>query len=67
MVKLATSLGFVKVRQVGGSHAIYKHVSDHRRTTIPIHSRKSLKRKTIKSIIEDMELTLPEFKELLKS
>ena len=31
---------------------------DRRRTTIPIHGKKSIKRKTIKSICRDIEITI---------
>jgi predicted RNA binding protein YcfA (HicA-like mRNA interferase family) len=58
-------LGFEFVRQSGSSHAIYYRVSDKRRTTIPVHGRKSLKRKTIKSICKDIGITLEKMKDLL--
>ena len=44
MVKVAEKLGFIFVRQCGTSHAIYIRENDKRRTTIPIHGKKSLKR-----------------------
>ena len=47
IVKVVGQLGFEFVRQSGSSHAIYRRTSDNKRTTIPIHGRKSLKRKTI--------------------
>lgn len=50
IVKIAEKLGFVFSRQCGTSHAIYYRESDNRRTTIPIHGKKSLKRKTVKPL-----------------
>ena len=50
MVKIAEKIGFTFIRQSGSSHAIYMRDSDKKRTTIPIHGKKSLKSKTIKSI-----------------
>ena len=65
IIKLIEKLGFEFVRQSGSSHAIYRRTSDNKRTTIPIHGRKSLKRKTIKSICKDIGITLEKMKDLL--
>jgi len=65
IIKIVEKLGFVLVRQSGSSHAIYRRESDGRRTTIPIHGKKSLKRKTIKSICKDVGITVKELKSLL--
>jgi len=64
VVKVLEKVGFKRTRQ-SGSHAVYKREGDHRRTIVPIHPRKSLKRKTLKSIINDAGLTAEEFKKLL--
>lgn len=66
MVKIAEKIGFTFIRQSGSSHAIYMRDSDKKRTTIPIHGKKSLKRKTIKSICNDLGITIDELIELLK-
>jgi predicted RNA binding protein YcfA (HicA-like mRNA interferase family) len=47
LVKIAENAGFKFIRQTGSSHAIYMREIDKRRTTIPMHGKKSLKRKTI--------------------
>ena len=65
MVKLAKKLGFILSRQCGTSHAIYYRESDGRRTTIPIHGKKSLKRKTIKAICNDLEITVDDLRRFL--
>ncbi len=65
IIKVVEQLGFEFVRQSGSSHAIYRRTSDNKRTTIPIHGKKSLKRKTIKSICKDIGITLEKMKDLL--
>ncbi|MEO8399718.1 MAG: type II toxin-antitoxin system HicA family toxin [Ignavibacteriaceae bacterium] len=52
--------GFVKVRQ-SGSHAIYKN-SFGNRTTIPIHSNKTIGKGLLKQIMKDSEITIKDFK-----
>lgn len=64
-VKVIEKLGFELIRQSGSSHAIYRRSNDGRRTTIPIHGNKSLKRKTIKSICKDVEISIDQLKDLL--
>ena len=65
MIKVAERLGFVFIRQCGTSHAIYKRLQDSRRTTIPKHGKKSLRRKTIKAICRDLDITIEELKDML--
>jgi predicted RNA binding protein YcfA (HicA-like mRNA interferase family) len=65
IVKVVEKLGFIFIRQSGTSHAIYFRKADRRRTTIPIHGKKSIKRKTIKSICRDIEITINELRDLL--
>jgi predicted RNA binding protein YcfA (HicA-like mRNA interferase family) len=66
MVKVALKMGFIFKRQTGTSHAIYFRESDKRRTTIPIHGKKSIKRKTVKSICRDLDITIVELSHKLK-
>ena len=65
IVKVVEKLGFGFVRQSGTSHAIYFREVDRRRTTVPIHGKVSLKRKTIKAICRDIEITIDELRDLL--
>jgi len=65
IIKIVEKMGFVLIRQSGSSHAIYRRESDGRRTTIPIHGKRSLKRKTVKSICKDLGITIKELKDLL--
>ncbi len=64
VVKVLESIGFHFVRQSGSSHAIYKRASDKRRTNVPIHSGKIIKRKTLKAILKDAGLTVDQFRKL---
>jgi predicted RNA binding protein YcfA (HicA-like mRNA interferase family) len=57
-------IGFRFRRQSGTSHAIYFRESDSKRTVVPIHKGKIIKRKTLKSILSDCGLTIEEFNEL---
>ncbi len=65
ITKIIKKLDFEFVRQSGTSHAIYRRNTDGLRTTIPIHGKKSLKRKTIKAICKDIGITIKDLKELL--
>ncbi|MCI0468679.1 MAG: type II toxin-antitoxin system HicA family toxin [Nitrospirae bacterium] len=51
IIKVLSSIGFRFKRQSGSSHAIYCRDADKRRTNVPVHSGKVIKRKTLKSII----------------
>jgi len=61
VVKVANKVGFVFDRQKG-SHSVYYRKSDGARVVIPVHSGKTIKRKTLDGIIEDMGLTAEEFR-----
>ena len=64
VIKALTKAGFSLSRQ-SGSHKIYKN-SQGRRVTIPYHSGNTLHPKLLKSILNDADLTIEGFKELLK-
>jgi predicted RNA binding protein YcfA (HicA-like mRNA interferase family) len=65
IIKIIEKLGIELIRQSGTSHAVYRRASDGRRTTIPVHGKKSLKRRTIKSICKDVGISIEQLKELL--
>lgn len=65
VIKILERIGFVFVRQSGSSHAIYKRASDNRRTVISLHGTTIIKRRTLKSILRDANLTVDQFLELL--
>ena len=64
IVKALIKIGFKFKRQSGGSHAIYYREADKRRTVVPIHSGKAVKRKTLKSILDSAGLTADDFERL---
>jgi predicted RNA binding protein YcfA (HicA-like mRNA interferase family) len=63
LLKSLLKLGFEKHHQAG-SHIQLKH-SDGRRTTIPYHPKQEIRKGTLKSIIDDINLTVEEFIEAL--
>jgi predicted RNA binding protein YcfA (HicA-like mRNA interferase family) len=63
LARIAERLGFVLRRQ-RGSHAIYVRASDQARVVIPMHGG-DLKRKTLRSIIQDLRISVEEFQSML--
>ncbi len=64
VIKVIEKAGFYLVRQ-SGSHKIYRNDKGVR-ITVPYHSGKILHPKLVKCIIRDADLTVEEFKRLLK-
>ena len=62
--RVAKKLGFLFYRSGKGDHEIWRRPADGRYTTIPNWGSKNLKRKTIKSILEDFEISPEEFSKL---
>jgi predicted RNA binding protein YcfA (HicA-like mRNA interferase family) len=60
MVAVLERHGFHRVRQ-SGSHAVFRH-SDGRRTTVPIHSGRSLGCGLVRQIMRDADLTMDDLK-----
>jgi predicted RNA binding protein YcfA (HicA-like mRNA interferase family) len=65
LVRVVLKLGFHLDRQKG-SHAIYLRDADQARTVIPMHKGKDIKPKTLKGILDDMKISIDEFRKLLK-
>jgi len=65
LTRVLRRLGFSEHHRVG-SHAQFKH-PDGRRVTVPIHPGKDIKKKTLKGIIDDLEISVEEFIKILKS
>lgn len=63
LVRVLKKLGFFEYHRVG-SHAQFKN-EDGGRITVPIHSGKDVKKKTLKGIINDLDLSVEEFIKLL--
>ena len=64
IIKVARKLGFCFYRQAKGSHEIWRRDSDKRYTTIPRHKGKIIKRKTLKSILNDFGISIEKFNKL---
>ena len=62
--RVAQQLGF-EFRRQRGSHAIYVRLRDQARVVIPMHSKGELKPKTLRGIIQDLKITVEEFRSLL--
>ena len=65
LVRVLGKLGFFEWHRVG-SHAQWKH-SDGRRITVSMHAGKDLKKKTLRGIINDLEISVEEFVKILKA
>lgn len=67
IIKIIEELGFVFIRQSGSSHAVDERNTDcSANENTYTQKKKSLKRKTIKSICKDIGISLDELKELLR-
>lgn len=64
IVRIALKLKFKLDRQKG-SHAVYYRDSDKSRVVIPMHKGKTIKPKTLSAIIQDMGISVEEFRNLL--
>ncbi|KUO73034.1 MAG: hypothetical protein APF77_20380 [Clostridia bacterium BRH_c25] len=64
MEKLLYEIGFERVRQKG-SHVFYRH-KDGRTTTVPFHSSKDLARPLIREILQEINLSVEEYNEIVK-
>jgi len=64
LIQILKKLGFFKYHQVG-SHAQFKHL-DGRRITVPIHKGKDIGKKTLRGIINDIDITVEDFIDILR-
>jgi predicted RNA binding protein YcfA (HicA-like mRNA interferase family) len=65
LLRVLKRLGFFEYHQVG-SHIQLKH-PDGRRVTVPFHKGKDIKKKTLKGILNDIDVSIEEFVKILKS
>ncbi|MCL5438544.1 MAG: type II toxin-antitoxin system HicA family toxin [Patescibacteria group bacterium] len=63
LLRALKKLGFYEHHQVG-SHIQLKH-PDGRRTTLPYHPTQEIRRKTLKAIIDDLDMSIEEFTKAL--
>ena len=64
LIRVLNKLGFFKFHQVG-SHVQFKNRQGIK-ITVPTHIGKDIGRKTLKGIIDDIDITVEEFVKLLK-
>ncbi|MBI5886104.1 MAG: type II toxin-antitoxin system HicA family toxin [Deltaproteobacteria bacterium] len=64
VIRILKKAGFLFKRQSGTSHAIYYRESDRKRTNVPVHAGKVIKRRTLKAILSAAGITMGEFEEL---
>lgn len=65
VIRVARKLGFSFYRSAKGDHEVWRN-SSGRYTTIPNWGGRTLKRRTLKSILEDFGITIEEFRNLHK-
>jgi len=59
LIRVIQKLGFFEHHRVG-SHIQFKH-SDGRRVTVAAHKGRDVKKKTLRGIISDLEISVEEF------
>jgi predicted RNA binding protein YcfA (HicA-like mRNA interferase family) len=64
VIRVARKLGFEFYRQAKGSHEIWVRRSDGSRIIVPRHAGKTIKKRTMKRILEGLEILPEEFYEL---
>lgn len=65
MHAVLAALGFQIARQKG-SHVAYRH-TDGRATTVPNHGNRDLGRPLIRKILQDINITPEQFREILEN
>ena len=55
-IKALNHLGFFELHRLG-SHAQFRHI-DGRRTTVPIHAGKDIRKGTLKAILRDLNVSV---------
>jgi predicted RNA binding protein YcfA (HicA-like mRNA interferase family) len=64
VVKALKKAGFIEIR-CRGSHSYLYHEEKDRLVTVPVHTGRIIALKTLKSILNQAELSIDEFIELL--
>ena len=64
LIRILKKVGFVEDRSKG-SHKIFIHLSKHLRTVVPFHKGKDLPIGTLKSILDDAEISAEQLRNLL--
>ncbi|MFI5264815.1 MAG: type II toxin-antitoxin system HicA family toxin [Candidatus Kapaibacterium sp.] len=64
LIRVLKKIGFIEDRSKG-SHKIFIHPSKHLRAVIPFHKGRNLAIGTLKSILDDAEISVEQLRELL--
>jgi predicted RNA binding protein YcfA (HicA-like mRNA interferase family) len=64
VIKVARKLGFEFYRQAKGSHEIWVRHSDGSRIVVPRHAGKTIKKGTMKRILDGLGISTEEFYEM---
>ena len=64
LIRILKKLGFVQDRSKG-SHKIFIHPSKNLRAVVPFHKGRELAIGTLKSILDDAEISVKQLRELL--
>ncbi len=64
IIRIIEKLGFINTRKSPGSHFRFCH-PDGRKTTIPVHTGKTIGRGLLRKILRDVELSVEELRSLL--
>jgi len=64
LIRVLERLGFSSPRRSKGSHFRYTH-PDGRKTTIPVHKGKDIRRGLLRKILRDVDISVEELQKLL--
>ena len=65
LIRVLEGVGFVNTRRSGGSHFRYCHADGHR-TTVPVHSGRTIGRGLLRKILRDVGMTVEELQGRLR-
>lgn len=65
LIKALKKCGYIEVRRKG-SHIFIRHESGDTMTVIPVHGKEDLGKGILKSILNDLEMTVEDLLEVLK-
>lgn len=65
LIRALKKLGFFEHPERGSSHVVFAH-HDGRRTTVSRHPGKDMPRGTLRAILRDVNISIPDFVTLLK-
>lgn len=64
LISVLEKMGFSRTKKSKGSHFRYRH-PDGRKTTVPVHKGKDIRRGLLRKILRDVETSVEELEKLL--